>query len=103
MQPEQLLARAAELVRAGWVQGDLAVDAEGRPALPWSGEAARWSARGALQAAWGGSRSGPELDRALLALAAVVGDVDAWNDTKGRTAADVVDALDEAIRLLRAA
>lgn len=104
----ELLVLAYQFVREGWCQGAAARDACGRPIAPTSAFASSWSAPGALERAWGRyeDRFGPRLEafeRANLALTAVVGEVpQAWNDAPERTLPQVLDALAEAIQLVRA-
>jgi hypothetical protein len=102
---ERWLAEAYELVSSGWCAG-MAQDAVGGPCEPAAPIAARWSASGALAAAW--QRSGVDevlaleaLQRANLALTAVVNDVpQAWNDAFGRRQHEVAEALLHAVSLV---
>ena len=102
---EQWLAEAYELVSAGWCSG-LAQDEEGRSCEPDAPTAARWSASGAVVAAWRRSSLdeglGLEaLQRANLALTAAVNDVPrAWNDAPGRRQHEVAEALLHAVSLV---
>jgi hypothetical protein len=103
---ERMLADAYELVVSGWCQGSSAHDEMGRAIEPSSAFARRWSAPGALERVW--RRSVDDRDSALdaferanLALAAAVKDVpQRWNDAPGRTPAEVLEALTDAIRLV---
>jgi hypothetical protein len=96
---------AYELVSGGWCVGT-AEDAHGRACDPRAPAAVRWSASGALAAAW--QRSGVDegialeaLQRANLALTAVVNDVpQAWNDAFGRRQHEVAEALLHAVSLV---
>jgi hypothetical protein len=98
----QVLRDARVLLERGWTRGEAALDVNGAVVVPWSATAVRWSARGAVEAAWRGA--GPaqpeERERALLALAAVVGDLDAWNDAPERRHEDVLEAFEQAGKLL---
>jgi hypothetical protein len=96
-----LLRRARALVGSGWTQGADARAADGTPLDPWSNEATAWSLLGALVAAL---EEGKAHDQALpltelaLALDALAGFVDddslaRWNDSPGRTLAQVESAL----------
>jgi hypothetical protein len=102
----QILREADEFLRRGWARGASAVDEEGNPVEPWSPLAQRWSALGALQAVWGWSEapelSRGELERATLALSAVVGDIQEWNDAPERTLAEALAAFVQAAQLLDA-
>jgi hypothetical protein len=105
---ERMLADAYELVLSGWCQGSGAQDEMGRPIEPSSAFARRWSAAGALERAWrrGFDDRDAALDafeRANLALAAAVKDVpQKWNDAAGRTSDRVLEALLDALNLVRA-
>jgi hypothetical protein len=102
----QILQGAAALVSRGWARGASAVDEEGNPVEPSSPLAQRWSAQGALQAVWDGSAAPEagrgELERASLALSAVVGDIQEWNDAPERTLEEIMAAYDQAAQLLDA-
>lgn len=101
---EEWLADAYELVQRGWCAG-LARDGDGNACAPEAETAARWSAVGALTAAWRASGRDDEValrawQRANLALTAAVNDVPrVWNDAPGRRQADVAEALLRAVTL----
>jgi hypothetical protein len=96
---EQLLARAAELIAAGWSQNALARDANGRQVEPWSERASHWSPLGALTRVWHDSR-GDELEIFEAAYAALAlatgGRPEEWNDARWRTKRHVLRAFSRA-------
>jgi hypothetical protein len=104
---ERMLAEAYELVRSGWCQGATAQDELGRPIEPSSAFARRWSAAGALERVWRRTLDDDgfaleAFERANLALAAAVKDVpQRWNDAADRSCAEVLDALQGALQLVR--
>jgi hypothetical protein len=106
-----MLVEARALVARGWCQQEAALDAAGEPVEPASSTACRWSIAGALSVVWENWRSAGKpaervsrgFEMAVLAIAAVIGDVDPWNDAPGRTQADVLAALDRAHELARGA
>lgn len=104
MTAKEMLAEARDLVRRGWARGARAEDEAGNLVEPWSLLARRWSALGALEAVWRWSQAPElargELERATLALSAVVGEIADWNDALERTEAEVVAAFERAIDLL---
>jgi len=101
-----ILQRAKERVAAGWCQGRLSDHVQHPCAVPHPMEALRasteWCVSGALIAElgqWLNVRSPHPVE---VALAAVIGeDFVAWNDTPGRTQAELLDAFDAAIRLAK--
>jgi hypothetical protein len=105
---KRMLSDACELVLSGWCQGRSAQDEMGRAIEPSSAFARSWSAAGALERVWRRALVRDDVsleafERANLALAAVVKDApQRWNDTPGRTRAQVVEALIEAPRFLSA-
>jgi hypothetical protein len=105
---ERMLSDACELVMSGWCQGRSAQDEMGRAIEPSSAFARSWSAAGALERVWRRTLVGDDVsleafERANLALAAVVKDApQKWNDAPERTRAQVLEALIEAPRFLRA-
>jgi hypothetical protein len=95
----QLLDEAALLVARGWCQHALALDGDGRLVEPWSGDAQRWSALGALLGAWYESpiADATAFRRAYVALAfATGGRVDEWNAARWREQHHVVSAFGRA-------
>jgi hypothetical protein len=107
----QMLVEARALVARGWCQQDAALDSAGEPVEPGSPTACRWSIAGALTLVWENWRSAGKpaelvsrgFEKADLALAAVIGDLDPWNEAPGRTQADALAALDRALELTRRA
>jgi hypothetical protein len=98
--PEHMIV-ARERVVAGWCQGAVARDGDGRAVDPRSLDARRWSMLGALLAGWNG---GPvaDLGRAVNSLRASTGQspLEVWNDRPERTQQEVVAAFERAIASL---
>jgi hypothetical protein len=105
-----ILARAQQLVAQGWCQSVDARDGRGARSAPWSRDARSWSVLGALVASAG---VGPDVSAhlsdaalgqavALLARAANVQSLQAWNDDPARTREDVLEAFDRALELVAA-
>lgn len=93
---EQLLARAAALVRQGWCQRCLAEDRNGHPVEPWSESACRWSPLGALTKGWHESGGGTlEVFRVAYASLALAtgGRLETWNAAPWRTKWHVLSAF----------
>jgi len=103
---DRLLARAAELIDRGWCRNALAEDRRGRQVEPWSESACRWSALGALLAAWR-ERRGEEADTLAVAYAALAeatgGRVTEWNAADWRTQRHVASAFHRARASVREA
>jgi hypothetical protein len=109
---EVMLAEARRLVAGGWCQGTSARDPRGAPILPWDEDAHEWSVMGALTNAWRRIRrvEGPlAADRLGMAAFRCAGTAlsdavafapQSWNDARGRTQAEAVFALDEAVRIV---
>lgn len=92
----RLLARAKELVEAGWCQNGLARDAHGRLVEPWSAGACSWSPVGALLKAWldAGDDAGRAFHIAYEALSlATGGRLEEWNGARWRTKEHVENAF----------
>ena len=94
----QIIAEARQRVLAGWCQGAVASDANGRPVLSSSPEARRWSMLGALLA----SQNGQPVSDLLAAVSSLhrsTGEsaLEVWNDRPGRTQKEVVAAFDRAL------
>lgn len=92
MRASRILRRAAELVRRGWIQGDIAADADWCTCDPEDPAAVRWCAVGAMQAA---NDARPYVSSVLLELLleAHVGDAGEWNDAEDRTADEVAAVM----------
>ena len=105
---ERMLVEAHAFVLDGWCRGASAVDEMGRPIEPSSAFARRWSALGALERAWRRAPEPPDealeaFERARLALAFVVKEPpESWNDRAGRSAGDVLAALEAALEAMAA-
>jgi hypothetical protein len=91
----------ASRLRAGWCQGALARDREGRPVFPRESAAAAWSLLGAVAASHdaGTTEWVACFARLRHALGMVPGDASArwlaeWNDDPSRTQADAVAAAE---------
>ncbi len=104
-----LLARAKQLVAAGWCQGTAARDAAGRSVLPADPRARSWSLAGALMAAatargdLAPAAAREAFGEAMRTLAAVVNaGPQSWNDEPARAQPDVLAALVAAIERLGA-
>jgi hypothetical protein len=109
-----MLGEARGLLVRGWSQGAQARDGRGHAVPAWSGDAASWSMLGALLASWyrhnealdedfvGHSMDALALGDAMAALGNSTGsaDLDGWNDAEGRTADDVLAAIDGALESL---
>lgn len=99
------LAKARELVAAGWCQGNTAINATGAPVNASSPEVARVCAMGAMDRA-GDWANDPKRTSAMAeALYGVLNNdsiVD-WNDAPERTQAEVLAAFDKAIAAARGA
>ncbi len=88
----RILRQAAALVRRGWAQDDVALDADGCTCDPEDPAAVRWCAVGAVDAA---NDTRPYVSNVLLELLleAHVGDAGKWNDAEGRTADEVAAVM----------
>jgi hypothetical protein len=92
-----VLTAARALVERGWTQGEYARHKNGRPIGPAEPNAVCWCATGAIMA------TGKSLaaDLAVYHLGDALGDsVLRWNDTPGRTQAEVLALFDRAIARL---
>ena len=93
---EVLLARARDLVAAGWCQVGLAQDRNGRQVEPWRSAARSWSPLGALLTALylGSDASLDSFRIAYTCLAlATGGRLEAWNAERWRTQQHVLSAF----------
>jgi hypothetical protein len=112
-----MVSEARGLVVRGWCQGTHARDRRGLEVPAWSSEARSWSLLGALLAAWHRHEidtrdadvvahlaDAEALGGATQVLGEAVGtaSLEHWNDEPQRTQADVLEALDRALRLLEA-
>jgi hypothetical protein len=110
-----MVIEARGLVARGWCQGTHARDRRGLEVPAWSSEARSWSLLGALLASWHRHEAHTlEADinahladaEALGGATEVLGEtlgtasLERWNDHPQRAAADVLEALDRALRLL---
>jgi hypothetical protein len=102
----RLIAKARELVESGWTQYADARNNGRVPVRAWSGDAVCWSLLGALVAAYesveaaGDTEPLQDLAAACHLLADVIDsyDLDAWNNARERTQANVLATLDAALR-----
>ncbi|HEX2615849.1 MAG TPA: hypothetical protein VHL10_10180 [Nitrososphaera sp.] len=115
--PQELLERAYKYVQAGWTQGVNAVNAEGKSVYDFDPSAVKWCAMGAIgragadiKAVMLGNPRVSELDAryetnlayylAINRLQEIIGDratgVASFNDTVGRTQAEVLQVLKSA-------
>ena len=94
----QIIAEARQRVLAGWCQGAVARDANGRTVPFSSPEARRWSTLGALLASRDGQPPTDLVD-AVSSLHRSTGEsaLEVWNDRTGRTQKEVVAAFDRAL------
>jgi hypothetical protein len=105
----EILGSAQQLIARGWCQGVDARDSEGAGVDPWSRGARSWSLLGAVVAADGVGRNAvgripvADVGRGIVALgeAANTHSLQIWNDEPGRTGAEVIALLDEALAILR--
>jgi hypothetical protein len=109
-----MVSEARRLVADGWCQGAHARDAAGLEVPSWSEEAQSWSLLGALLSSWHRQDSQEDEDvvahlidaHALGKATEVLGDVvgtaslEQWNDSPGRSQADVIEALERALERL---
>lgn len=92
VEARRILRKAAAFIRSGWIQGDIAADADWCTCDPEDQAAVRWCAVGAMQAA---NDTRPHVSNVLLELLleAHVGDAGKWNDAEGRTADEVAAVM----------
>lgn len=94
MTTAEILNAAADLCERGWTQGDFAVNADGRVSAPWDKSAVAWCVIGAVRSC---TKDAWDVTNAIALLHGYVGqNVSAWNDTPGRTQAEVVETLRKA-------
>jgi len=93
----EVLEAARARVAKGWTQKVFARDSDGNEAKADGPNACRWCAEGAIS-------FGPGALNALILLECAIGGpgVVRWNDTPGRTQAEVISAFDRAIILAKA-
>ncbi len=87
-----------------WTQGEIARNRAGKPEFAESKEACCWCLVGAV---WRVAGTGPEARQARRFLHVAIdgiplGKIPNWNDTPGRTHAEVVVVVDRAIELAEA-
>jgi hypothetical protein len=106
---ERWLAESYELLQLGWCRHAQARDLSDRPVAPESPQARAWSAPGAVTRSWrltcavDGLTGLAGYMRANLALAAATGAAPtAWNDEEGRRKEQVLEAILEAVSIVRA-
>lgn len=97
----QVLLDAAAIVRKGWTQGELAVDANGEFVWATHPKACKWCALGAMTLAVANQNkfvSRKLLKDAVAALSSAVGtrQLSYWNDAPERTAEQVALAMEAA-------
>jgi hypothetical protein len=109
-----MLVEARVLLLRGWSQGAQARDERGQSVQAWSQEASSWSLLGSLLATWyqhnealeddfvAHSMDARALGDAMAALGTATGsaDLDGWNDSVGRSLADILGAVDGALESL---
>jgi hypothetical protein len=109
-----MLMEARGLLLRGWSQEAQARDERGQSVQAWSQEAASWSLLGSLLATWyrhnealeedfvAHSMDARALGDAMAALGTATGsaDLDGWNDSVGRSLADILGAVDGALESL---
>lgn len=99
------LRKARARIAAGWCQGSYAQDAEGLSCSSEDPECARVCATASFWGA-GASRADERAAHRYVGIAALLPreagdfyDLTAWNDSRGRTQADVIAAFDKAIAM----
>jgi hypothetical protein len=106
LEPEEiavaLVLDARELIERGWCQSAPAVNQTGRAVEPTSTHARKWSALGALIAAYRSYAPYETAARSAFALARRAlahrgGDLIAWNDEPSRTRTEVLAAFQSAV------
>ena len=90
----EALRQARALVAQGWTQGIMARDSNGRYVDPEDPRAAAWCLLGAVERAAGGNM---ELYTLIVLYYLGITSPGEWNDSYGRTQADVLGALDWAV------
>lgn len=109
-----MVSEARRLVADGWTQGAHARDEAGLEVPSWSEEARSWSLLGALLSSWHRQDSKEDQDvvahlidaHALGQATEVLGDVvgtaslEQWNDSPGRSQAEVIGAFERALTRL---
>ena len=93
---KEILLEAAKLIRKGWCKEVTAKDNLGEPTHPWSAQAIRFCAMGAIQRAC--FNKGGFSDKPLYArVRRYIGEesIADWNDSIGQSAENVVKTLEK--------
>lgn len=106
MNSVDVLDGAINLVKRGWIQGNLAADAEGKAAPPSSEKACSWCLVGSILKAanvpdspdWTLLNAGREIVDSVTAIQRTIRQVSLleWNDAEGREQQDVIQMLQKA-------
>jgi len=81
-----------------WIKNSAAQDKNGKPTYPFSADAVCWCISGALDKAAAFETSGYQKARDILE-SLINQPIPMWNDTRGRTHKEVLELLDQAIKL----
>lgn len=95
------LARSRELVERGWCQDESAADARGRPVASCSDAAVSFCMVGATFRACGNGFDDARATWGYIEAAIGTTAIEDWNDTPGRTQAEVVEAFRKAEAIAR--
>lgn len=102
MTEREVLTIARERIAKGWTQGTYAIDANGRKTIASADDAACWCLLGAIQGPSGFPKR--EVVFHLTNLASTVAGLPTtiaeWNDQPGRTRAEVLALIDQALAAL---
>jgi hypothetical protein len=99
-----VIDQAIKLVTLGWCQRAIARSASGQTVSAWSAAACEWCLAGALSAARHSGGGGPGYIEALNLVGDIIAGmggakpIEEWNDTPGRTQAEVIAVLVLAMR-----